>query len=102
MQEDQAGKGSPQVAHTFKQQIKEHTTNFFTLILLKGKIAVDWPNPTTNPQCKVQPPTLNKSEHLGMKGLRQTKTAIYRASTYNNKLSCTFSTLSQPKFYEIS
>lgn len=51
MQEDRAGWGSPQVAHTVKQQIKECTTNFFTLILLKGKTAVDWPNPTTNPQC---------------------------------------------------
>lgn len=28
------GQGSPQVAHTVKQQIKEHTTNFFTLISL--------------------------------------------------------------------
>lgn len=51
MQEDRAGQGSPQVAHTVKQQIKEHMTNFFTLILLKGKTAVDWPNLTTNPQC---------------------------------------------------
>lgn len=49
MQEDWAGWGSPQVAYMVKQQIKEHTTNFFTLILLKGKTAVHWPNPTNNP-----------------------------------------------------
>lgn len=35
------GVGQPQVARMVKRQIIEHTTNFFALILLKCKTAVD-------------------------------------------------------------